>query len=160
MYQGYGGYTYGANSYNINPMQPQMDRMNFLQQQQMQQSQQMQNQQPAQQNNQSVIPVGGIEEVKAHPVDWSGAPNYFMDNANNKIYIKQIGMDGTPKIRSYILDETPIQEKTMGDFVSKKEFDLLKKEIEEYKKILNNFLGGNANEQSNANDANVSTNDE
>lgn len=135
-------------------MQQQMERLNSMQnafnQQQMQPQQ-------IQQQTQQVTPVGGIEEVKAHPIDWTGNVSYFIDKANNKIYTKQLGNDGIPKISSYVLDENPQQERTTGEFVSKQEFNLLKQEIEQYKGILNNFLGGNANVQQSTT---VNTNDD
>lgn len=147
MYDGYGSYnsygSYGGYG-NINPMQPQIDRL--IQMQQMQQAQQ-QPPQPQQPTGQQVILVGGIEEVKAHQVDWSGKPNYFVDNANDKIYIKRLSMEGIPVISTYSLDNTPSENK--DTYCTKEELNSLKSELDNYKNVLDNLLsqlGGNKNE--------------
>lgn len=146
MYNGYGGYNNynGYNVYgNVNPMQSQVDRLN-----QMQQMQQMQQPQTAQvQQGQQIIPVGGVEEVKAHQVDWSGKPIYFIDNANNKIYIKRLSMEGVPVISTYTLDNTPSENKE--GYCTKEELGALKSELDNYKDILDNLLkqlGGHKDE--------------
>lgn len=139
MYNGYNYYNnaYGVNgSYgtygNVNPMQSQNDRLN-----QMQQPQQAST--PQQLAGQQIIPVGGIEEVKAHQVDWSGKPSYFIDNVNNKIYIKRLSMEGVPVISTYSLDNTPQEKKDI--YCTKEELNGLKSELDNYKSILNDLLG-------------------
>lgn len=148
-YGSYGGYNTAAYNSYINPMQPQIDRLNQMQQaQQQSQYQQPIQQQPIQQpQGQTIIPVGSIEEVKAHPVDWSGNANYFIDNANKKIYVKQLGMNGVPITSTYKLDTEPSEEST--PYVTKEEYNALKGELDNYKGVLDNLLsqlGGNKNE--------------
>ena len=147
-YGSYGGYNTAAYNSYINPMQPQIDRLNQMQQaQQQSQYQQPIQQQPIQQQGQTIIPVGSIEEVKAHPVDWSGNANYFIDNANKKIYVKQLGMNGVPITSIYKLDTEPSEEST--PYVTKEEYNALKGELDNYKGVLDNLLnqlGGNKNE--------------
>ena len=66
-----------------NPMMNAQQRLNMLQQQQqMQYNQQMQGLLKGRQ-------VSNFDEVKSAMVDLDGTPNYFIDNANKKIYIKQ-----------------------------------------------------------------------
>lgn len=135
MYNGYGNYSnygnYGGYG-NVNPMQSQIDRLNQMQQMQ---------QPPVQQQptGQQITPVGGIEEVKAHQVDWSGKPSYFIDNANNKIYIKRLSMEGVPIISTYSLDNTPQEKKDI--YCTKEELNGLKSELDNYKSVLNDLLG-------------------
>ena len=65
-----------------------------------------------------------IEEVRATSVDFDGSVSYFPDLANNKIYTKQINMDGTAKILMY--EPTEIPQPVMSntnDFVTHDEFN-------------------------------------
>jgi hypothetical protein len=39
-------------------------------------------------------PVASIEEVRALPIDFDGSIFYFPDMSNNRIYTKQIGLNG------------------------------------------------------------------
>lgn len=147
-----------------NPLQPQMDRLNLMQQnynmQQANQFQPMQNaQNNVQQNNQfSVLPVSGIEEVKAHPTDMSGNMNYFIDNANKRIYTKQLNMMGIPEINTYTLNNEVIEQTNKqedGSLIEKLEKRINELEIRlvNYENV---FLGGMNNVQStnvNANDS-------
>lgn len=151
---------------NYMNMQPQINRLGQLENQFAGQFQQMQQPQMQPQQTQmqqqiaqnSVIPVGGIEEVRAYNNYFDGQAHYFIDNASNKIYIKQLGLNGIPSISTYKLDTEPLAttNSTTGDFVSKEEFNALKSEIEQYKGMFNNFLGGNTNVQSNADTTNDS----
>lgn len=148
-YGNYGGFNSAAYNNYINPMQPQIDRLNQMQQaQQMQQPQYQQPTQPQQPQGQTIIPVGSIEEVKAHPVDWSGNANYFIDNVNKKIYVKQLGMNGAPVTSVYTLDTEPSE--TNATYVTKEEYKTLKSELDNYKGVLDNLLnqlGGNKKDE-------------
>ena len=69
-------------------------------------------------------PVTSIEEVRATSVDFDGSVSYFPDLANNKIYTKQINIDGTAKILMY--EPTEIPQPVMSntnDFVTHDEFN-------------------------------------
>lgn len=102
-----------------------------------------------------VIPVGGVEEVKAHPIDFTGNITYFSDISTGKIYTKQLGLNGSPEIKIYSLDNSPpanTVEQGIGDALN-----ILNKRIEEVEGRMNNFenkIGGKINEH-NANVPNV-----
>lgn len=102
-----------------------------------------------------VIPVGGVEEVKAHPIDFTGNITYFSDISTGKIYTKQLGLNGSPEIKIYSLDNSPPSdtvEQGIGDVLN-----ILNKRIEEIEGRMNNFenkIGGKINEH-NANVPNV-----
>ena len=40
-------------------------------------------------------PVSSLEEARATAIDFDGSVFYFPDLANNKIYTKQVNLDGT-----------------------------------------------------------------
>lgn len=74
-------------------------------------------------------PVTSIEEVRAAPIDFDGSVFYFPDMTNNRIYTKQINMDGTASFKVYELRATPIETMTMpnmSNFVTREEFEQLK----------------------------------
>lgn len=73
-------------------------------------------------------PVASFEEVKAIPIDFDGSTFYFPDASNERIYTKQIGLNGQAILRMYQLSDIP-QPQTV-DFVSKDEFN---KAIEDLK---------------------------
>lgn len=97
-------------SYNYYPQQPQVMRMP---------------QQP------QVIglkgrPVSSLEEVRAIPVDFDGSIFYFPSLANDKIYTKQINLDGTSSLKVYELKELPLQDTSLSTqgLVTKEEFTM------------------------------------
>lgn len=67
-------------------------------------------------------PVSSIDEVKAASVDFDGSIFYFPDLANNRIYSKQINLDGTSTILMYELKEIPKDTPT-SQFVTREEFE-------------------------------------
>ena len=52
-------------------------------------------------------PVSSLEEVRATGIDFDGSVFYFPDLASNKIYTKQINLDGTASLNMYELKATP-----------------------------------------------------
>lgn len=93
-------------------------------------------------------PVTSFEEVRASMIDFDGSVSYFPDQANKKIYTKQINMDGTPQFKVYQLVEQPqelnfysgpaqIDTVTREDF--NKTVDALAAEIEALKNQLKSF---------------------
>lgn len=46
-------------------------------------------------------PVSSFDEVRSTIIDFDGSVFYFPDNANKKIYTKQINVDGSPIFRVY-----------------------------------------------------------
>ena len=53
-------------------------------------------------------PVSSIEEARAASIDFDGSIFYFPDIANNRIYTKQINLDGTASLNMYELKEMPM----------------------------------------------------
>lgn len=64
-------------------------------------------------------PVSSIDEVRATSVDFDGSISYFPDLANNRIYTKQINIDGTSTILMYELKEMP----PANQYVTRNEFE-------------------------------------
>lgn len=56
-------------------------------------------------------------------VDFDGSISYFPDIANNKIYTKQVNMDGTSTVLMYEMKEIPAQQEVNNDFITREEFE-------------------------------------
>lgn len=65
-------------------------------------------------------PVSSLEEVRATGIDFDGSIFFFPDIANNRIYTKQINMDGTASLNMYERKEIPVAS-TTGDYVTRAE---------------------------------------
>lgn len=81
-------------------------------------------------NNYPVIkgrPVSSFEEARASMIDFDGSVFYFPDLANQKIYTKQINLDGTPSIKIYELAAAPQttnqSQISQDELVTKTEFE-------------------------------------
>ena len=76
-------------------------------------------------------PVSSVEEVKAISIDFDGSVFFFPDLANQKIYTKQINLDGTSTINIYTLENNGTNQ--IPQYVTKEELELalsqLKQEI-------------------------------
>lgn len=133
---GYGMYNpyYGSNP---GLYESQMNRLNAMQQAYQPQIQQQVQQQAPQSTGNTVVPVASLEEVKAMQVDWTGNPNYYVDNVNKKIYVKQLGLNGVPTITQYVAQEL---EESEVKYATREEVDNLKKIIED---LLSQLEGGN-----------------
>jgi len=73
-------------------------------------------------------PVSSFEEARASMIDFDGSVFYFPDLANQKIYTKQINLDGTPSIKIYELAAQPQSQQPQAavpqeDLVTKAEFE-------------------------------------
>ena len=70
-------------------------------------------------------PVSSIDEVKASTIDFDGSVFYFPDLANQRIYTKQINMDGTATLNVYEFKELPVAVPTpaVNSFVTREEFE-------------------------------------
>lgn len=136
-----------------NPMMNAQQRLNILQQQQqMQYNQQMQGLLKGRQ-------VSNFDEVKSAMVDLDGTPNYFIDNANKKIYVKQIGLDGSavydvyekvnPNVSQKPVD-TPVMHSEIEDIVNSvlsKTFNVERSEASE--REVNNYVQSDADDDAN-----------
>lgn len=69
--------------------------------------------------------VTSIDEVRATPIDFDGSIFYFPDVTSNRIYTKQINMDGTASFKVYELRATPIEPTvpTNVNYVTREEFE-------------------------------------
>ena len=68
-------------------------------------------------------PVSSIDEVRAIAVDFDGSISYFPDLANNRIYTKQINVDGTSTMLMYELKELPVNPSINSQYVTREEFE-------------------------------------
>ena len=136
----YGNYNTG---YGINPYQQQIvqNRLNQMEQQyntvgtyqpnsyQMQNSQQMGTMQVLKGR-----PVSSYDEAKASMIDLDGTLFVFTDIANHCIYTKQILLDGSAELKTYVLqeqkqNETKQSREANAGYVLKKDFDRTVKEL-------------------------------
>lgn len=141
----YGGY--GTGNYQVSPYQQQnmQNRLNQMEQQygnMMYQNNNFQNQQ-MQQGTQQFLkgrPVSGYDEAKACMIDLDGSLFVFPDVANNCIYTKQIMLDGSAELKTYVLQEQKQNGETNTGCVLKKDFDKivmeLRKQIEGLKEVM------------------------
>ena len=142
----YGNYNTG---YGMNPYQQQLaqNRLNQIEQQynvgayqpngyQMQNNQQMGTQMQVLKGR----PVSSYDEAKASMIDLDGSLFVFTDIANNCIYTKQIMLDGSAELKTYVLQEQKQNGETNAGYVLKKDFDKivreLRKQIEGLKEVL------------------------
>lgn len=93
-------------------------------------------------------PVLSLEEAKASQIDLDGSLHVFTDIGNKKIYTKQLNLDGTATLKTYILQEE--ENKTSSqteEYVTKAEFNqalaqiqsMFTKKDEEKKPVSLNF---------------------
>lgn len=68
-------------------------------------------------------PVSSIDEARAMTIDFDGSVFYFPDLANNRIYTKQINLDGTVSLLMYELKEIPTTTPTNADYITRQEFE-------------------------------------
>lgn len=73
-------------------------------------------------------PVSSIEEVRATSVDFDGSIFYFPDLANNRIYTKQINMDGTSTTLMYELKEMPTEQPS-SQYITRDEFEAVIRQL-------------------------------
>lgn len=90
-------------------------------------------------------PVSSLDEVRATSIDFDGSIFYFPDLSNQKIYTKQINMDGTATLRVYELSELPnvTSETTLNtneNLVTRDEFQKVVNSLTEEISILKSFL--------------------
>ena len=73
-------------------------------------------------------PVSSLEEARAATVDFDGSIFFFPDLASNRIYTKQINVDGTASLKMYEYKEIPTVENN-NEFITRQEFDQTLTEI-------------------------------
>lgn len=157
----YGNYT----GYGMTPYQQQLaqNRLNQMEQQynagtsyqpnnyQMQNSQQMGSMQILKGR-----PVSSYDEAKASMIDLDGSLFVFTDIANNCIYTKQILLDGSAELKTYVLQEQRPEEHRKNkmvnqEFVLRKDFEKavgdLKKQIKELREGVKSVTAVNEDDE-------------
>ena len=142
----YGNYSYPING-NVQQNLAQQ-RMNNLQNQYNQmfpQQEMMQQQVPQQMQMIKGRPVSSLEEARASMIDLDGSMYVFTDVANKKIYTKQILLDGTAELKTYVLEEQKqTQTNTNSSYVLQQDFE---EAIEILTKQINKLKGEKEDEQ-------------
>lgn len=149
MYNNYG-------MYGVNPYQQQL-MQNRLNQMEQQYNSQMYQPSYQAQNNQQIgtqmqilkgRPVSSFDEAKASMIDLDGSLFIFTDIGNKRIYTKQIMMDGTAELKTYVLEEQPnmmkeVKQNKNDIYVLKSDFD---RALEQINYRINNIMDGEKNE--------------
>ena len=142
----YGNYSYPING-NVQQNLAQQ-RMNNLQNQYNQmfpQQEMMQQQVPQQMQMIKGRPVSSLEEARASMIDLDGSMYVFTDVANKRIYTKQILLDGTAELKTYVLEEQKQEQtNTNSSYVLQQDFE---EAIEILTKQINKLKGGKEDEQ-------------
>lgn len=115
------------NIYGYNPMMMQAQQQRLAEYEaQYPQFAQMPQYQP-QQNFVKCRAVTSIDEAKASMIDLDGSVHVFTDIGNKKIYTKQINLDGTAKLSTYVLqdDSEPAPETQKEIFVKPEELEAI-----------------------------------
>lgn len=119
---------------NIYQQQNMQNRLNQMEQQQYNNGLYAQNY--PMQNSQQVVmqtikgrPVSSYDEAKASMIDLDGSLFVFPDVANNCIYTKQIMLDGSAELKTYVLQEQKQNGETNAGYVLKKDFDKIVREL-------------------------------
>lgn len=70
-------------------------------------------------------PVSSLEEARAAQIDFDGSLFIFPDLAHNRIYTKQISMDGNASLKMYELTQIPTEQGVAetSNFVTRDEFN-------------------------------------
>lgn len=84
----------------------------------------MQQQVPQQMQMIKGRPVSSLEEARASMIDLDGSMYVFTDVANKRIYTKQILLDGTAELKTYVLEEQKqAQINTNSSYVLQQDFE-------------------------------------
>ena len=139
----YGSYN---GLYGVNPYQNQLQQNRFVQTEQYggygytPNNYQMQN---VTQQTLKGRPVSSFDEAKASMIDLDGSLFVFTDIANNKIYTKQILLDGSAELKVYSLESPIKQKQTNEDYVLRKDFESV---VNELLQKIEQLKGGLVNE--------------
>lgn len=86
---------------------------------------------PMQANNLKGRPVSSLEEVRAAQIDFDGSLFIFPDLAHNRIYTKQISLDGNASLNAYELIQLPSNATDNNEYVTQEEFKKAMAQIKE-----------------------------
>ena len=121
----YGNYSYPING-NVqqNLAQQRMSNLQSQYNQMFPQQDMMQQQVPQQMQMIKGRPVSSLEEARASMIDLDGSMYVFTDVANKRIYTKQIMLDGTAELNTYVLEEQKqAQTNTNSSYVLQQDFE-------------------------------------
>lgn len=121
----YGNYPYPING-NVqqNLAQQRMSNLQNQYNQMFPQQEMMQQQVPQQMQMIKGRPVSSLEEARASMIDLDGSMYVFTDVANKRIYTKQIMLDGTAELKTYVLEEQKqAQANTNSSYVLQQDFE-------------------------------------
>ena len=77
-------------------------------------------------------PVTSIEEVRGSSIEFDGSIFYFPDLANQRIYTKQINIDGTSTINMYEKKPIPQPQVVSSDqYITREEFETALKNLQQ-----------------------------
>lgn len=148
-----------------NPQLSPQQRLNMLEQQYSQYPQQLMNMQQVQQTPTNLGLKGRVvtsfEEARAAMIDFDGSVFFFPDISNKKIYTKQINLDGTATLQTYILLQEPVPTQANSNLQNistnnnQSDIQRLQAEIDNLKNELAVLKGGIFNVQPNADDTDV-----
>lgn len=150
MYPNYPTYNAAANPMMANQMQPAMNRFGMQQPSYPQSGYQQPYPQTynsyTQQANtaQPIIKgriVTGMEEARAAQVDLDGTISYFPSPAENKIYVKYVGMDGIAVFNVYSMDESNAPTKSAVAPATNNGLEALAKRVDAIENQLKGVIG-------------------
>lgn len=85
--------------------------------------------------------VTGVEEARAAQVDLDGTVSYFPSPAENKIYVKYVGMDGIAVFNVYSLDESNAPTKSVVAPAPNSGLEALAKRVDAIENQLKGVIG-------------------
>lgn len=120
---------YNYTGYGMNPYQQQLTQNRIAQMEQQYNYQQPYMQNQSQTQMLKGRPVSSYDEAKASMIDLDGSLFVFTDIANGCIYTKQILLDGSAELKTYILK--PTENKVNVEYVSKQQFENVVSELKQ-----------------------------
>ena len=92
--------------------------------------------------------VSGIEEARAAQIALDVTPSYFPSLGEGKIYVKYIGMDGSPVFQTFVVEQPKPQMQGIS-------LESLVQRVQNIENAIQNMKGDAGNVQPNGNDANA-----
>ena len=92
--------------------------------------------------------VSGIEEARAAQIALDGTPSYFPSLGEGKIYVKYIGMDGSPVFQTFVVEQSKPQMQGLT-------LEALAQRVQCIENAIQNMNGGVNNAQPDAVNGNV-----
>lgn len=80
--------------------------------------------------------VSNLEEANAAMIDFDGSVFVFLDKTHNKVYTKQLGLDGNIAFQQYSLDVPVSKESSSIDLSDYVTIDMLDKKLSDIRDLL------------------------